>query len=700
MKSIKIFLPILALMVFLLNSSFGQRALIVPQGVTPHELSSNSNFTVDSTVSAGFTNVPNKTMVYFLVKNIGDNTAITNAVWSFNSKPAGSNATLTPVTALGWWAKFRPDVTGEYVVKVTMTTTSGTKDTTAKFYAANYVGVGNFEGVPAVYPNCMSCHNGMPEFQDIFSRWKVSPHATKFKFDIDSGSATYATRCFPCHTTGYDHNRPADNHGFDDVAASLGWSWNNFKPPKPGNWDSLKTRFSSLVSFATIGCENCHGPGSEHAAGGDTLKISVSYDAKTCGQCHDEPWRHNKFAQWENSKHSEAIWSSSFAQNNNGTNNLGNCIRCHDGRGYINFTKGVGTSTNGMIQSQQKMISCQTCHDPHGNTNYASLRNRPNNSDTLAEGSHYNELNWGKVCMDCHKARSSNLVTVATKVTNERWGPHHSTQGDVLLGKNLATFGGVPYISGSHKTVVDNGCVGCHMAPTTDTGTVNRDKVGGHTFGIKNDATGFENVANACGSCHPGKTELDQFMAPEDYDGSGTIQDWQSEIKGLIRNLRISLPPVGVDSVSWQLIAADSFNVNLRKAYWNYQMIVNDGSNGMHNPFLTVQVLMASRTLIGVQPIGNEIPKVFELSQNYPNPFNPSTKINFSIPKNDNVSIKIYNINGQEVMNLLDAKLNAGKYSVTWNALNNAGRGVASGVYFYRIISGDYVDTKKMILVR
>ncbi len=704
MKAIKKILPILLILLLSVSFSTAQpKVKIKTEAVTTYDLTIKPLLAPDSTVQTGLHVVGNKTMVFVNAYNFGDATAITNATWTLLQKPSGSNTSISAISGMNWWAKFRPDSTGLYQVKVSITTSSGSKDTTYDVYAANFVGTGNFQGVPAVYPNCMTCHAGMPAFTSIFDRWKNSGHANIFKFNIDSGSASYSTNCMKCHVTGTDHNSTVDNHGFDDVARSLGWSWNNFKPPKPGNWDSLKTKFPSLVAFASIGCESCHGPGSLHATSGDTNKIEICYDPKVCVSCHDAPTHHIKPYQWEQAKHSEVVYSSSFVQGTTnasyGTNNLGNCIRCHDGRGYINFTYGRGTNTAIYNKGAQIVIGCQTCHDQHGNSNEYYLRNRPTNSDTLATGYKYNELGAGKLCADCHKNRTNVTVTTATKVNSEHWGMHHSVQSDVLLGKNAATFGGPPYLSGSHKNVVQNACIGCHMAPTTDTGTVNRDKVGEHTFKIVNEATGFENIANACGSCHPGKTDLDQFMAPDDYDGDGIIEAWHKEVDGLLTRVRtFALPPYGVDSVAWQLIAADSLNVNLRKVYWNYQLISYDGSHGMHNPRFAVQVLLNG--LIGVQPISNEVPNVYDLSQNFPNPFNPTTKINFSLPKAGNVSMKIYDINGQEVYNLIDQKMNAGKFSVTWNSVNNRGSSVASGVYFYRIISGDYVDTKKMILVR
>jgi hypothetical protein len=86
-------------------------------------------------------------------------------------------------------------------------------------------------------------------------------------------------------------------------------------------------------------------------------------------------------------------------------------------------------------------------------------------------------------------------------------------------------------------------------------------------------------------------------------------------------------------------------------------------------------------------------PKEYVLSQNYPNPFNPTTNIEYTIPKDGNVSLKVYDIEGREVATLINKYQNAGTYITMWDASN-----FSSGVYFYRIISGSYVETKRMVL--
>jgi Secretion system C-terminal sorting domain len=89
------------------------------------------------------------------------------------------------------------------------------------------------------------------------------------------------------------------------------------------------------------------------------------------------------------------------------------------------------------------------------------------------------------------------------------------------------------------------------------------------------------------------------------------------------------------------------------------------------------------------------IPSKYDLSQNYPNPFNPSTTINYQLPENNHVTLQIYDIIGNLVTTLLDQDMEAGYHSTTWNAGN-----FASGVYFYRLVSGTFVSTKKLLLMK
>jgi hypothetical protein len=89
------------------------------------------------------------------------------------------------------------------------------------------------------------------------------------------------------------------------------------------------------------------------------------------------------------------------------------------------------------------------------------------------------------------------------------------------------------------------------------------------------------------------------------------------------------------------------------------------------------------------------LPTEFDLAQNYPNPFNPTTMISFSLPKADHVTLEVFNVLGQKVSTLMDKNLSAGRYQVEFDATSQP-----SGIYFYRLASGQGVSTKKMVLVK
>lgn len=92
--------------------------------------------------------------------------------------------------------------------------------------------------------------------------------------------------------------------------------------------------------------------------------------------------------------------------------------------------------------------------------------------------------------------------------------------------------------------------------------------------------------------------------------------------------------------------------------------------------------------------------KEFSLLPNYPNPFNPSTVIGYQIANNSQVSLKIYNMLGQEVRTLVNTTQSAGQYKVQWDGKDNSGKAVSSGIYFYRLEAGSFVKTRKMMLMK
>jgi len=108
---------------------------------------------------------------------------------------------------------------------------------------------------------------------------------------------------------------------------------------------------------------------------------------------------------------------------------------------------------------------------------------------------------------------------------------------------------------------------------------------------------------------------------------------------------------------------------------FNNNMIVGDGFNTFNLSRIT--------------------PSEFLLSQAYPNPFNPTTTLRFAIPIDSKVLLSVYNLQGREVSNLIDGNMDAGYHSIVWDA-----NSLSSGIYFVKIVAGEYVGMQKLMLVK
>jgi hypothetical protein len=138
---------------------------------------------------------------------------------------------------------------------------------------------------------------------------------------------------------------------------------------------------------------------------------------------------------------------------------------------------------------------------------------------------------------------------------------------------------------------------------------------------------------------------------------------------------------------------------------------VFESFNGTHTSEALNRVPIALRfidsvmnSVTGVFSDYSNIVSNFILSQNYPNPFNPTTTIKYSIPELSFVTIKIYDVLGSEVTALVNEQKSVGTYEVEFNShsggVRSAGGGLTSGVYFYRLQAGDFIQTRKMILLK
>jgi hypothetical protein len=151
------------------------------------------------------------------------------------------------------------------------------------------------------------------------------------------------------------------------------------------------------------------------------------------------------------------------------------------------------------------------------------------------------------------------------------------------------------------------------------------------------------------------------------------------------------------EEVEWRKIIGGSENEQLNEAIelsnGNYMGI------GEIGPFSTIHIDLWLVKLdsfpVDAKENKDNSPESFKLVQNYPNPFNPSTKISYTIPERSNVSLKVFDLLGSEIAELVNGEIETGTFTINFNASN-----LPSGVYFYQFKVGEYLQTKKMILLK
>lgn len=696
-KSVLIFFFLLTLGTVL---SFAQTVSVTTYGVTPRDVSKDTVEQYFDKAYNSLLNVGKETKVYLK----GSSTlALTGASWTFSTKPSGSNAQFGPVKDLdtsNQLVTFVPDVVGTYVIEFG----SGGDVALITINSALYLGV---EGGAV---SCKTCHeNTINSLPAVYNTWINTGHASDTKKAFDGElSSHFRVSCMPCHSTGYDVN--AVNDGFDDFPFVFPTVF------QPGMYDSLSVLYPEAMGRANIQCEACHGPGSGHLAVISQSKIDKSVSAEVCNYCHDASGTHHVIGdQWKHSGHDateydgrgfhggHAVGAFVISADRNG------CSPCHSGSGFIQWIKedrpvdALGLPAATTIRPPATNISCATCHDPHDATNTHQLRSV---ESQLGDGTLITEdmYGTGTTCMTCHRSRRY-AKTYASNTNNQsaHYGAHHGPQGDMVVGKNAPDYG-IEFPTSPHGVAGGNACVDCHMVGEKVDGEGNPLKVGGHTFNM-NDAEGNDHV-EACEPCHGNigssfKDKKYYINGNADLDGNGVAEGLQLEVHGLMEELGEMLPHDANGNVSITNANADSIALTpeIMRAGYVYMWIEEDRSFGIHNPAFTVALLKAAIEEMGgtvaVDFNNNDLPTTYSLNQNYPNPFNPATTISFNLPEQSRVKVTIYDALGNQLEVIANEVKNAGNHEVKWNASK-----YASGVYLYKLEANDFVQVRKMVLMK
>jgi hypothetical protein len=173
---------------------------------------------------------------------------------------------------------------------------------------------------------------------------------------------------------------------------------------------------------------------------------------------------------------------------------------------------------------------------------------------------------------------------------------------------------------------------------------------------------------------------------------SATAQEPLAAGKGAVANLVFEIDNPSIDKITIEPIT-------MERPYHNLMFVYNTRTNPGQIGQDMIEPEFSPMT-VALSGLGNALPTSFALAQNYPNPFNPSTEIAFSLPVASQVELAVYNVLGQKVNTLVDGDMPAGDHTVTWDGRNSDGSSVSSGVYFYRIQTNNFVDTKKMMMLK
>jgi hypothetical protein len=660
-------------------------------------------------IATGLRAVGVQSRSYFTADTLGSG-AVGTPAWVLTAKPAGSASVLDSADGK-WINSVKPDVVGEYIV----TATVGGQSASDTVFASTYVGV-----TTDANAGCF-CHSNATA---IKTTWEKSVHATIFadgitgREEVERDKGAYAAACIKCHTTGWDAT--ANNNNFGYQVKQSGWDTTWYKGLESFGGDYwITTGDSSKWNMLTadekkqgnIGCEQCHGPMADHKMTADKKKAGVTIQPDVCNQCHDGSRRHSLGTFYKNSGHYKMHYGNA-AEGGRVT-----CQPCHTGAGYMYYinnnqdTSGI-TTKYVVARDASSPISCQVCHDPHGNSNPYSLRTMSLKGDTLKNGYMLPanlRSSTGNICMNCHGGRYSVKYRITTTAPYYGWAdrfyPHYNAQGDVLLGSGGYQYGDESFTGLMTHAGVEGLCVGCHMQKRKNRLDGGGNMLANHSFGMSDTmfATGVYKPTDACAPCHGEIEDFDDIRGMYDYDRNGQIQGVQTEVDGLLAALKARLPLDDAGEVV--TMRKDSLKVKNRpdliQGVWNYYLVKTDRSRGIHNTKYAVRLLYKA---LGWTPLDVEqtpgMPTEYALNQNYPNPFNPTTSISFSMPHDGQVLLQVFDVTGALVKTLIDQSIRAGNMQTTWDGTNLSGNKVASGVYLYRMAAGNFVTAKKMVLMK
>ncbi len=291
--------------------------------------------------------------------------------------------------------------------------------------------------------------------------------------------------------------------------------------------------------------------------------------AVSCSKCHnDTTVVLAKQIQAANSVH---MTGSAFERSQK------DCAICHTNEGFNERIAAGKMEIAGDIKDPTPP-NCRTCHKIHSTFTENDFALRTSDPVKIQLTGDTVDLGKGNICASCHQPRWAEKVPQVggadIEIKSIRFGPHHGVQSTMVAG--VAAYGEKFTGSSVHYKAVKDGCTTCHMANAYG------NQAGGHTLNMAYDYHGHEldNVAG-CLSCHEGI---------KNFDRNGL----QTDVKALAEELKKLLIAKGIMNPEDGLAKPGKYPSGLVGAFWNYKLVEDDGSHGVHNPQFTKAILKAA----------------------------------------------------------------------------------------------------------
>lgn len=493
----------------------------------------------------------------------GGNIALNGVTWSVTRASGGT----VSFTTEGNTMTFIPTTFENYTVNATVVGVNTTQKTQSVIVYARAYSYNKDTGESYCM---MFCHSGSieaPEFVDVYGREIMRPIIDFWQESGHAGTQKSGSSCAECHSTGAfkvdrtaaGSDQFADAFGYDDVTA-------------PDN-----------AHLTGVTCEACHGPSAVFTGGlNGTISFNghpevTSIDSGSCLSCHEHGrGGGSHFAKFYVEEDNENISTHEGAHTVANFDTLvmnDSCFKCHTGQGAI--AKILGVSVRPADFDKFSGITCNVCHDPHGEGDlHAQLRKTGNTVLKVRDVDHTLTAGNSFVCYQCHNTDNANVGDIP-----------HNAQAEMYEGIGGYTYGQTLNLPSFHKPL--RSCVECHMA------LPNASKSDAKTH-VMNMTVDLEERIAAC------NTECHVAFNLTIVDGGYELNGKRAEITALMTELRTKINTLTGKPIENEITVIENISGNqeltdaLNYAAYNYNFIRMDRSSGAHNFRYTQKLLELS----------------------------------------------------------------------------------------------------------